>query len=130
MHFALGLIVVIPRIRIVWPAAVKSLPAALNGITALGSQILHQGHDVRDLVTHPFPISIDASAGRQQTRKQANSRRIAKGRITIGFCEGDAPIGEAVDIRSQRLRMPSQMAHPAIQIIDGDEQHIWPVFPV
>ena len=42
----------------------------------------------------------------------------------MGVGKQYTPLGQAIHIRRQRLRMPSKAANPVIQIIDCDEQHI------
>jgi hypothetical protein len=42
----------------------------------------------------------------------------------MGIREGHAHPREAIDIRRFRLRIPSEMSHPMIQIVHGDKQHI------
>jgi hypothetical protein len=40
--------------------------------------------------------------------------------------EEQAALGQAIHIRRPRLRVPSKLTDPIIEIVNSDEQHIWP----
>lgn len=44
--------------------------------------------------------------------------------------ERHAPRDQPIDVRRFGLRMTSQMSCPVIQVIDGDEQYIRPLFRI
>jgi hypothetical protein len=39
----------------------------------------------------------------------------------MGIGEANSPLGQAIQIGRNRLRMPTETAHPIVQIVNGDE---------
>lgn len=46
---------------------------------------------------------------------------IARSGGAIGVPEQDTACGESIQVRRERLRMPTQAADPIVQVVDGDE---------
>ena len=116
--------ILVPGILIARPA-MEDLPASLDGIAILAKG-LRQCDGIRQLVAKCLEIAVDTRVRRHDPREQADSRRIAQRRCGVGTRKGHPPNGKTVDVRSQGARVAVEMTHPVIQVVDRDEQDVWP----
>ena len=76
---------------------------------------------------HGAPVRlVHVNAGRRGTQAGHQSRpgRIAQdgGRMRVG--KHHAPLGEAVHVGCNRLRMPVERSDPVVQVVDGNEEDV------
>ena len=71
-------------------------------------------------------VGVNAGGRRPQAGEQTRARRIATRRGTVSLGEEQAAPGQAIHVRRPRLRMPTKHAYPVIEIVNSNEQHIWP----
>ena len=103
--------------------------AACKRVVARFAKDLRQRYSVlRDFhVANPGPQPINAGSRGTQACQQAAPRWIAQRGLAMGVCEQRSTFGQRIDVGSLNLRMPAQAADPIVQIIDRDEQDIWPL---
>ena len=106
---------------------VKQLSCAKSEV-AVVPEMARQRDCAAQLGRLPPIVRIGVYAGRRwaQTGEQTRARRVATRRGTVGLGEEQAALGQAIHVRRPRLRVPAKHTDPIIEIVNSDEQHIWP----
>ncbi len=69
-------------------------------------------------------IVVKARRGRPPAKHHTGPGRIADRRLAMGIGEKDAPFCQPVDIWRAGVGVPSEAAHPIIEVVDSDQQNI------
>ena len=67
---------------------------------------------------------VDSGCARVHRDTHAGAGRVADGCLTMRVVETHPTRGEAVDVRSQCLRMPVEVLDPVIEVVDGNNEDV------
>ena len=103
--------------------------AAPEHMVAVGLEVRRECHRIlqhrRQMVR--LVQFIHTGGGRQNAGQQAHAGRIADRRLAMGVAEQHAAPGQAIDVRRAHLRVAAEAAHPVVQVVNRDEQHVRPL---
>ena len=96
---------------------------------AVRSQVLRQRHALleRRHRANPGRQPMNAGGGGTQSREGAAAGRIAQRRLAMRITKKRAARRKPVEVRRPGLRMSPEAADPIVQVVDGDEQNVWPI---
>ena len=69
-------------------------------------------------------IHVNSRGGRPKSVHDAGARWIADRRMAVRVGEQDATLGEAIDVRCLRVGVSAKAAHPIVEVVDRDQQHV------
>ena len=100
--------------------------AAATRFVAVEFEVLGQRDDVLELLADApvLVVVVHARRRRREARHHARARRIAGRRRAVGVRKQYAALRQPVDVRSDDRRLPVHLVGAAVQVVDGDEQHI------
>ena len=101
--------------------AMQELAGAIGGIPALPKRLGHQ-NDLRVFLVPPFvTVVVHTRPKRLTAGENGVSRRTTQwcGAMSVG--KANASLGQAIHVRRDRLRMPTETADPIVQIVNANE---------
>lgn len=102
--------------------------AAAPGEITMLTEVLREGHPILILWHVTKPVQVTVNTGCRWTKPHHNRgpRWATQRRGAISLLEEDSFASQFVDVWCLRLGMSSKTTNPVVEIVNSDEQHIWP----